>query len=115
MLNNLRNRLPDIEDAREVAVERVMKAANSAAQATKDASEHLEDWAWEGLASVRSRPLMWAAISLGFGVLIGGVFAVWQKARPNGHVALRAVPVRARSKPKRRAPKTRRMQPSLDA
>jgi hypothetical protein len=114
MLNNLRTRLPDIDDAREVAVERVMKAANSAAQAAKDASEHLEDWACEGLDSVKSRPLMWAAVSLGFGVLIGGLFALW-KARPNGQAARRALPARARSKPKKRDPKTRRMQPSLDA
>jgi hypothetical protein len=115
MLNNLRIRLPDIEEAREVTVEHVVKAANGAAQTAKEASEHLEDWARDGLDFVKSRPLMWAVISLGFGALIGGLFALWRPAKPNGPRARRAVPARARSKPKKRAPKARRVHPSPDA
>jgi hypothetical protein len=121
MLINLRNRLPDIrlediEDARDVAAERITKAAAAAARTAREASDLVEDWAAEGLDSVRARPLIWVAASLGLGVLVGGLFAVWQRtARPNAQAARRAVAARTRPKPKRRAPRARRVQPSADA
>jgi hypothetical protein len=115
MLYNLRNRLPDIEDAREVAADRVAKAANTAAQIAREAADRLEDLAWDGLDTVKSRPLTAAALSLGLGILVGGLFAAWQKSRSNGQPAPRAIAVRTGSKPKRRAPKTRRLHPSPDA
>ena len=98
MLNNLRTRLPDIEDAREAAVDRLAKTAGIAAQTAKNASGHLEEWAKDGLYSVKSRPLMWSAASLGLGALIGGLFALWRKAKPSGKVSSRTVPARSRSK-----------------
>ena len=131
MLNNLRTRLPDIEEAREAALDRVAKTAGIAAQTAKNASGHLEEWAKDGLDSVKSRPLMWSAASLGFGALIGGLFAVWRKAKPSGRVSRRTVPARSRSKQillearktnvaakparKKRAPKAPRPPSSMDA
>ncbi len=115
MLYNLRNRLPDVDDAREIAVDRAMKAANSAAELAREVSDRLEDWAADGLDSVRSRPLMWTAASLGLGILVGGLFAVWQNAgRRNGQTR-RTVAARSSAKPKRRTSRSRRMQPSADA
>jgi hypothetical protein len=115
MLNNLRSSLPDIEEAGAAAVDRLAKAADIAMQTAKSASELLGEWVKDSADSVKSRPLMWGLISLGFGALIGGLFARWRTAKPNEPVARRAVPARARSKPKKRAPKARRIHPSPDA
>jgi hypothetical protein len=103
MLNNLRNRLPDIEDAGAVAVDHVVKAASTAAQAAKDATVQLEEWAQEGVDCAKKRPLMWGAASLGFGALMGGLYALWRKAKPSGQIAHRTMPARSRVKQTLRA------------
>ncbi|HXJ01975.1 MAG TPA: hypothetical protein VNH44_12190 [Micropepsaceae bacterium] len=126
MLNIWRNKMPDIENAGSEAANRVMKAANNAAQSAKDASGHLEEWAQEGLESMKTRPLMWGAASLGFGALMGGLYALFQKAKPKRRVAARSVPARAHAKQtlrasaepagtKKRAKKTRRTPSAADA
>ena len=88
MLNNLRNPLPAIENAGEMAADRVKKAANSAAQAAKDATSQLEDWAKDGYGSareaVKTKPFMWGAASLGFGALMGGLYALWRRGAAEG-------------------------------
>jgi hypothetical protein len=103
MLNNLRNRLPEIAGAGEVAVDRVVKAANTAAQSAKDVTVQLEEWAQEGVDCAKKRPLMWGAASLGFGALMGGLYALWRKAKPNGHAAVKTAPLRSRGKQTLRA------------
>jgi len=100
MLNNLRNRLPDIEKTRGLAVDRVLKTANNAAQSAKDVSVQLEEWAKDGFESAKKRPLMWGAASLGFGALLGGLWALWrQSTKPQ----LRTAPLRSRAKAALRA------------
>ncbi len=78
MLNNLRNPIPGIENASEA----VKKTAMSAAQAAKDATGQLEDWAKDSYGSardaVKTKPFMLGAASLGFGALMGGLYALWQ-------------------------------------
>ena len=98
MLNSLRIRVPDLDEARDIATDRVTKAADIATQAAKDASDYLEEWAKDGLESVRSRPLAWSAASLGLGMLIGGLFAVWTRIQSNGRHPARTMPARSRPK-----------------
>jgi hypothetical protein len=95
MLNNLRNRLPDIEEIAGPTLNRVVNAANSAAQTAKEASGQLEGWAKDGLGSMKTRPLMWGTASLGLGALMGGLFALWRKPK---RVRAKAVPTRPRVK-----------------
>jgi hypothetical protein len=103
MLKRLRNPLPRIENAGEMAVDRVKKAANSAGQAAKDATSQLEDWAKDGYGAardaVKTKPFMWGAASLGFGALLGGLYALWQRGAAKG----KKLPVRARAKKSLRA------------
>jgi hypothetical protein len=130
MLNNLRTKLPALEDVGNVAVDRVVKAANTAAQSAKDATGQVEEWTKDGLDSMKSRPLMWGAASLGFGALMGGLFALWRKTKPAGRVARRTVSARSRVKqslraaagsavdavkPKKQAKRTKHARPSVDA
>ncbi|HEX3486035.1 MAG TPA: hypothetical protein VHT51_13305 [Micropepsaceae bacterium] len=104
MLNSWRNKLPDIEDAGGAAMDSVAKAAAVAAQSAKDASIQLEEWAKDGFDSVKARPMIWGAASLGFGALMGGLFAVLRKSKPNGRAASpRTVAARSRSKQALRA------------
>jgi hypothetical protein len=88
MLKKLRNPLPIIENAGEMAVDRVKKAANSAGQAAKDATSQLEDWAKDGYGAardaVKTKPFMWGAASLGFGALLCGLYALWQRGAAEG-------------------------------
>jgi hypothetical protein len=82
MLNKFRRGMRDIEDARGVALNRVMSAANAAAQSAKEASDELEAWTKDGLDSMKARPVMWgAAASLGMGALVGGLFTLWRKPK----------------------------------
>ena len=73
MLEKMRNPLPGIENASEA----VRKAAMSAAQAAKDATCQVEDWAKAGYGSARdvvtTKPLVVGAASLGFGAIMGGL------------------------------------------
>ena len=98
MLNNLRNPLPGIENAGEMA----KKAANSAAQAAKDATAQLEDWAKDGYGSardaVKTKPFMWGAVSLGFGALMGGIYTLWRRGSGESRPSRKTVPARARAK-----------------
>jgi hypothetical protein len=106
MLNNLRNKLPEIEEAGDAALNRVVSAANSAAQTARDASGHLEGWAKDGLDSMKMRPFMWGTASLGVGALLGGLFALWRKPKParvNKRAPLKTMPARVRTKQALRA------------
>ena len=99
MFDKLRNPHPGIEKAGEMAVDRVKKAANSAAQAAKDATSQLEDWAKDGYGSardaVKSKPFVLGAVSLGFGALMGGLYALWQRGAAKGRSAGKTLPARA--------------------
>ena len=103
MLNNLRNPIPGIENAGEM----VKKAASGAAQITKDATSQLEDWAKVGYGSardaVKTKPFIWGTASLGFGALMGGLYALWQRGAAKAKPARKAMAVRARAKQSRRA------------
>lgn len=132
MLINLRNRLPDIEEASGAAFNRAVNAANTAAKSAKDASSkiakeassQMEGWAQDGLDSMRTRPFLWGTASLGMGALMGGLYALWQR-KPK-RAAAKTMPARTRAKqtlrkvakakanganghsPKKRARKTKR-------
>jgi hypothetical protein len=107
MLNNLRNPMPGIENAGEMAVESVKKAADRASKAAKDATGQLESWAKDGYDSARdaakTKPFMLGAVSLGFGALIGGLYALWQRGGARKRTARKTVPVRTRAKQSLRA------------
>ena len=109
MLNHLRNPLPVIENAGEIAADRVKKAANSAAQAARDATSQLEDWAKDGYGSardaVKTKPFMWGAASLGFGALMGGLYTLWRRGTAEGRPGRKTLPVRTRAKQSSRAMK----------
>ena len=99
MFGNLRNKVPSIDEAAEVARDGVMRAASQTATSAREMSEQLEDWAKDGYEAVRARPLLWGAASLGVGALMGGLYALWQReakrgSRPNGTT----LAARARSK-----------------
>ena len=98
MLNNLRNPVPGIENAGEMA----KKAANSAAQAAKDATSQLEAWAKDGYGSardaVKTKPYMWGAVSLGFGALMGGLYTLWRRGPSESPPGRKTLPARARAK-----------------
>ena len=102
MLNNLRNPLPAIENAGEMAADRVKKAANSAAQAAKDATSQVEDWAKDGYGSareaVKTKPFMWGAASLGLGALMGGLYTLWRRGATEGRNGRKTLPARTRAK-----------------
>jgi hypothetical protein len=130
MLDNLRNPLPGLESAGDMVVDRIKKAADSAAQAAKNTTSQLEDWAKDGYGSardvVKTRPLMLGAASLGFGALMGGLYALWQRGAAKSRTARKTLPVRARAKQslramtqtngaRKRKPKTRRPLPSINA
>ena len=133
MLTSLRNPLPGIENAGDLAVDRIKQAATSAAEATKNATSQMEGWAKTGYGSARNavaaKPLLVGA-SLGFGALVGGLYALWQRGAAKQRRVRKAVPVRARAKqsvramshtngtgsaPKRKAKRTARAAPSLDS
>jgi hypothetical protein len=103
MLNNLRNPIPGIENAGEM----VKKAAIDAAQVAKDATNQIEDWAKDGYDSamdaVKTKPVMLGAASLGFGALIGGLYALWQRGATKTPSRRKTLPVRARAKQSLRA------------
>jgi len=103
MLNILRKSLTDIEDARDSTVDRALKAANTTVHSAKIATEHLEDWAKDGLDAMKARPYTWGVASLGFGALIGGLYALWHRPKSNGHVSTRTMPARSRAKQTLRA------------
>jgi hypothetical protein len=89
MFGNLRNKMPSIDGAAEVAKDSVMRAANQTAASAREMGEQIEDWAKDGYEAVRDRPILWGAASLGIGALIGGLYALWQReakreTRPNG-------------------------------
>jgi hypothetical protein len=103
MFGNLRNKMPSIDEAAEVARDSVIWAANQTAASAREMgeqlSEQLEDWAKDGYEAVRERPILWGAASLGVGAVIGGLYALWQREakrdiRPNGM----AMAARSRSK-----------------
>lgn len=111
MFNNLRNPLPGIENAGGMAVDRVKKAANSAAQAAKDTTGQLEGWAKDGYGSardaVKAKPFMFGAASLGLGAFMGGLYALWQRGAVKTRSSRKTLPVRSRAKQAMRAmPKT---------
>jgi hypothetical protein len=98
MLNILRNRMPDLDEARDMAADGATKAADIAAQAAKEASGYLEEWAADGLESIRERPLTWSAASLGVGMAIGGLLAVWAKLESSGRSTPRTMAARSRTR-----------------
>lgn len=104
MLNILRNRMPDLDEARDMATDGAAKAADIAAQAAREASGYLEEWAADGLESIRERPLTWSAASLGVGMAIGGLLAVWAKLESNGRRRPRTIAARARTRKSLRGP-----------
>src|SRR5579871_2498226 len=61
--------------------DRMTKAAQSAAT-------QLEGWAKDGYDSVKARPAMWSAASLGIGALAGGLYALW---RNKDRINIRAI------------------------
>jgi len=103
MLEKMRNPLPGIENASEA----VRKAAMSAAQAAKDATCQVEDWAKAGYGSARdvvtTKPLVVGAASLGLGAIMGGLYSLWQRGAAKARPARKAMPVRARAKQSLRA------------
>lgn len=98
MLNKLRN----IEEAGEAAMDQVMKAANSAAQSARDVSDQLSEWAKDGYGSardaVKTQPLVWGAVSLGIGALAGGMYALWRRGMGSNRSPRKTMSARARSK-----------------
>jgi|HubBroStandDraft_6_1064221.scaffolds.fasta_scaffold1109770_2 hypothetical protein len=107
MLNNLRNPLPRIENAGEMGVDRVKKAANCAAHAAKDATSQFENWVKDGYGSardaVKAKPFISGAASLGLGALIGGLYALWRRSAAEGQSVRNPLAVRARTKQSLRA------------
>ena len=91
---------------------RMTKAANNAAA-------HLEGWAKDGYDSVKGRPAIWSAASLGIGALAGGLYALWRNknrlsgidldtlwhrnGKANGRASSRTIAARSGSKQTRRA------------
>jgi hypothetical protein len=49
-----------------------------AAQSARDAAAQLEGWAKDGYDSVKAKPAIWGAASLGIGALAGGLYALWR-------------------------------------
>jgi len=99
MFGNMRNKMPSIEDAAEVARDSVMRAANHTAASAREMGGQLEEWAKDGFDAVRARPVMWSAASLGIGALMGGLYALWQREAKRGTRANgKTMPARSRSK-----------------
>lgn len=107
MLDNLRNPLPGLESAGDIAVDRIKQAANSAAEVTKNATSQVADWAKDGYGTaqdaVKTRPLMLGVVSLGFGALMGVLYALLQRGATKGRTAPKTLPARARAKQSLRA------------
>lgn len=107
MLNNLRNPLPGIEKKSDLAAERIKKAADSAAEVAKNATSQVEDWAKAGYGTARdaatTKPVLWGAVSLGFGALMGGLYALWERNAAKTPLARKTLPVRRRAKQSLRA------------
>jgi hypothetical protein len=100
---NLRNTVATVEEAREAAMEHASKVANSAAKSAKEISSQAEQWAKDGYGSAREAmktgPFKWGAVSLGFGAVMGGLFALWRRtAKTPRRPARNTMAVRARSK-----------------
>jgi hypothetical protein len=74
MRSHFRKTLPDVNEVGD----RMNKAANSAAQSARGAATQLEEWAKDGYDSVKTRPAIWGAASLGIGALAGGLYALWR-------------------------------------
>ena len=101
-------RKPETEDM----TAKMSKAANNAAA-------QLEGWAKDGYDSVKGRPAIWGAASLGIGALAGGLYALWRNkdrlsaidldalwhrnGKANGRASSRTIASRARTKLSRRA------------
>jgi hypothetical protein len=105
---NLRNTTPATEQAKDAAIERASKAADKAAKSAKEISGQLERWAKDGYGSAReamkSGQFKWGAASLGFGALVGGLFALWQRnAKAQRRPTRNTMAVRARAKQSMRA------------
>ena len=47
-------------------------------KAAQNAAAQVEEWAKDGYDSVKARPAMWSAASLGLGALAGGLYALWR-------------------------------------
>jgi hypothetical protein len=84
MFGNLRNKMPSMDEAAEVARDSVVRAANHTAASAREMDEQLEDWAKDGYDAVRARPIVWGAASLGIGALMGGLYALWQREAKRG-------------------------------
>lgn len=100
MRSHFRKTLPDMDEVNG----RMTKAANSAAT-------QMEGWAKDGYDSMKARPAIWGAASLGIGALAGGIYALWRNNGfaldtlwpRNGKASRRTVAARARTKQSRRA------------
>jgi len=120
--------LGNLEKTSDMAIDRMKKAANNTVQAAKNTS----DWAKAGYGSARdavtAKPLVLGAASLGFGALMGGLYALWQRSAAKVRPARKTLPVRARAKQslrtmtngngsggKRKAKRTARAPRSMDS
>ena len=84
-------------------------------KAARDAAAQVEEWAKDGYDSVRARPALWSAASLGIGALAGGLYALWRNKDKiesisfdtlwyrNGKANGRTLAARSRAKVARRA------------
>jgi hypothetical protein len=80
------------------------------------AAAQLEEWAKDGYDSMKARPAIWGAASLGIGALAGGLYALWRNKdkfegisgldslwQRNGKASRRTVAARSRTKQSLRA------------
>jgi hypothetical protein len=84
MFGNLRNKMPSMDEAADIAKDNVMRVANQTVASARDVGGHIDEWAKDGYDAVKARPLMWGAASLGFGALMGGLYALWQREAKRG-------------------------------
>jgi len=120
--------LHNLEKAGDMTMDRIKKAANNTVQAAKNTT----DWAKAGYGSARdavtAKPLVLGAASLGFGALMGGLYALWQRGAAKARPARKTLPVRAPAKQslrkmtngtgsggKRKAKRTARAPRSMDS
>ena len=79
MFGNLRNKMPSMDKAADMAKDNVMRVANHTVASARDVGGHIDEWTKDGYDAVRARPLMWGVASLGFGALMGGLYALWHR------------------------------------
>jgi len=84
-------------------------------RAARDAATQVGDWAQDGYDSVRARPVIWSAASLGLGAIAGGLYALWRNKDKiesisfdtlwyrNGKASGRTLAARSRARHARRA------------